>query len=157
MAHQYMELLRRHLEELLKEDVIDGPLDSAVMTMLETLSVASTKKYDTEEGAEEKKSNIRMNIDTKHMNDVVKSVHFPIPTSDSLRHRMKGSDRFTQIDMNHSFHQFPLDKPSQKLFVFTTPFGLFKFVKLVMGTPPASGECHKRIKQVIEGWERKGA
>ena len=151
VAHQYMEPLRKHLDELLKEGVIEGPLDSVDATDWVSNIVITAKKYDTEEGAEEKKSNIRMNIDTKYMNDMVKSVHFPIPTSDSLRHRMRGSDRFTQIDMNHSFHQFPLDKPSQKLFVFTTPFGLFKFVKLVMGTPPASGECHKRIKQVIEG------
>ena len=87
------------------------------------------------------------------MNDVVKAVHFPIPTSDQLRHNMKDSDRYTVVDMNHSFHQFPMDKESQQLFVFTTPFGLFRFVMLVMGTPAASGECHKKIGEIVKGLE----
>ena len=77
--------------------------------------------------------------------------HFPIPTADQLRHEFAGSDRYSVIDLNHAFHQLELDEESRQLFVFTTPFGLYRFKRLVMGTPPASAECHSKLAQVLKG------
>lgn len=85
------------------------------------------------------------------MAEAVKTVHFPIPTSDQLRHQFVGSDRYSTCDMNHAFHQFRISEQSSNLYKFTTPFGLFRFRRLVMGTPPASGECHTKLAQIIAG------
>ena len=83
---------------------------------------------------------ILLTLDTRRMGDLIKQVHFPIPTSKQLRHEFAGSDRFSVIDMNHAFHQMELDMESSKLFVFTTPFGLFRFKCLVQGIRLASAE-----------------
>ena len=40
----------------------------------------------------------------------------------------------------------------KKLFVFHTP-GLFMYNTLVMGTAPASSECHENIRKMLEGIE----
>ena len=64
-----------------------------------------------------------------------------------------GSDRFSIIDMNHAFHQFPLDEESQNLFVFYTPWGLYKFNTLAMGIHTASSECQEKLRLVLEGLE----
>lgn len=83
--------------------------------------------------------------------DNVKQTHFPIPTYDQLRHEFQGLDRFSALDLNHAFHQLEIDEESRKLFVFTTPFGLFQYKRLVMGSPPASSECHDKIKKMLAG------
>ena len=57
------------------------------------------------------------------------------------------------VDLNHAFHQFALDKESQELFVFYTPWGLYKYNTLVMGVSSASSECHERIRRIVEGLE----
>ena len=44
-------------------------------------------------------------------------------------------------------------RKARQLFVFTTPFGLYRFKRLVMGTPPASAECHSKLAQVLKGLE----
>ena len=53
--------------------------------------------------------------------------------------------------MIHSFHQFELEKGARKLFAFRTPWGLYRFKRLVMGNSPASSECHRRVRQVVAG------
>ena len=55
--------------------------------------------------------------------------------------------------MNHAFHQLPLDEESQKLFVFWTPWGLYKFHMLAMGIHMASSECQEKLRRVLEGLE----
>ena len=147
VAHHYMEPLRQHLQELQEGDVIEGPLGPEHATGWVSNVVITAKKYEVEDSQEHSK--IRVNLDMRLMADTVKAVHLPIPTSEQLRQKFEGSDRFSVTDLNHAFHQFELDKESRQLFVFTTPFGLYRYKRLVMGTPPASAECHTRLKEVL--------
>ena len=64
---------------------------------------------------------IRLNIDTRTMEKYMDVTHFPIPTSEQLRHQFLGSDRYTVLDLNHAFHQLKLADNSKDLFKFTTP------------------------------------
>ena len=66
---------------------------------------------------------------------------------------IQGMDRYSVIDLNHAFHHFKMDKESQDLFVFYTPWGLYKYNTLVMGVSSDSSECHERIGLVVEGLE----
>ena len=143
VAVHLKEPLRKHLEELLKYDVIEGPLESKDATGWVSNVVLTKKSWDS--------TKIRMNLDMRSMGDTVLQTHFPIPTADQLRHEFAGSDRYSVIDLNHAFHQLELDEESRQLFVFTTPFGLYRFKRLVMGTPPASAECHSKLAQVLKG------
>ena len=143
VARHYMEPLKKHLKELLDGDVIEGPLGSEHATGWVSNVVITGKAWD--------KDRIRMNLDTRLMANNVRQTHFPIPTCEQLRHEFQGSDRFSALDMNHAFHQLEIDEESRKLFVFTTPFGLFRYKRLVMGTPPASSECHDKIKRLLGG------
>ena len=143
IARHYLEPLRKHLDELLAGDVIEGLLGSEHANGWVLNIVITAKGWD--------KSRIRMNLDTRLMADNVKQAHFPIPTSEQLRHEFQGSDRFTSLDLNHAFHQLPIDEESRRLFVFTTPFGLFRYKRLVMGTPPALSECHDKLRALFHG------
>ena len=152
VAHHYLEPLRKHLDELLTGDVIEGPLGSEHASGWVSNVVITGKKYDAG-ASEEERSKIRVNLDMRLMADVIQTPHFPIPTPEQLRPRFKGSDRFSILDLNHAFHQLEIDEESRKLFVFTTPFGLYRYKRLVMGTPPASAECHSKIEEMLKGLE----
>ena len=105
--------------------------------------VIESKKWDP--------SKIRLTLDTRMMGDFILQTHFPILTSEQLHHEFAGSDRFSVLDMNHAPHQIELDQESQKLFVFTTPFGLYKYKRLVQEISPASVECHKKLRTIFKG------
>ena len=52
--------------------------------------------------------------------------------------------------MNHAFHQLDMDKESSKLFAFTTPFGLYRFKRLVQSISLASAEYHEILRMVFK-------
>ena len=87
------------------------------------------------------------------MKESVRLSHFPMPTADDLRNPFAGSDRYTTLDMNHAFHQLPVDEEPQKLFVFWTPCGLYNFNTLAIGIHTASSECQEKLRRVLEGLE----
>ena len=68
---------------------------------------------------------IRANLDCRDLNEWVYQTHEPIPTAEELRHQLKGSNRFSTLDMVHSFHQFELEEEARKLFTFRAPGGLY--------------------------------
>ena len=149
----YVQPLKDHLKELVEEDVVEGPLtEEEEGTWISNL-VITDKKWDGKNKKEGERVQIRANLDCRPLNNWVYQTHEPIPTPGELRHAMKGSNRFSTLDMVHSFHQFVLEPEARKLFTFRAPGGLFRYKRLVMGNSPASSEAHRRIKMVLEGCE----
>ena len=68
-------------------------------------------------------------------------------------HTLKGSTRFSKLDMAHCFHQFKIEESTQKLFTCWTPKGLYRYKRLVIGNNPASSECHRWVRDVVKGCE----
>ena len=145
IALRYVDKSNEHIKELEAAGVVSGPLGSEHARGWVSNPVIVSKKWDPNE--------IRVILDTRNMAAAVQKSHFPIPSSSQLRHSFRGSDRFSVLDMNHAFHQFPMDEESKKLFVFYTPKGLYRFNTLVMGTGPASSECHENIRRILDGLE----
>ena len=145
IALHYQEKFREHIEELERAGVVSGPLKSESAGGWIHNVVITQKSWTSKK--------IRVNLDTRPMKEAVKTTHFPIPTPQELRHNFAGSDRYSVVDLNHAFHQFVLDEESQELFVFYTPWGLYKYNTLVMGVSSASSECHERIRRIVEGLE----
>ena len=137
--------LQDKLDRFVREGVINGPLGPEHATGWVHNVVLSGKRWDPNQ--------IRLNLDTRPMNAAVIKNQYPIPTPEQLRHNFRGSDRFSIIDMNDSFHQFTLDEESKDLFKFTTPAGIYRYNRLVMGTPPASAECHGKMADILRGLE----
>ena len=127
----------------MKEGVLEGPLGPEHGTGWLHNIVITGKKWDP--------NKIRVTLDTRALNKVLEKGEFPIPSAEQLRHNFAGSDRFSTIDCNHAFFQFELDDETQELFYSITPFGIYKWKRLVMGAPPASGECHSKMGMVVQG------
>ena len=140
---QLKEATLKKLQELKANDLIEGPLPTEECTGWVTNMVITKKKWNENE--------VRINIDTKRMNDQLEPTTIPIPTPEQLRHKLEGSDRFTTVDGRDMYYHFQLDPESQDLFKFHGEDGIYRFKVLVMGTPPASGECHNAMAQIIQG------
>ena len=135
--------LKEKLKEFKKAGIVEGPLGQEHATGWVHNVVLTGKKYDPKA--------IRLNLDTRLMNKYVEKAAYPIPTAEQVRHRFIGSDRYSVLDLKDGFHQFEIDKETQELFKFTTPEGIYKYKRLVMGTPPASGECHGKMQEMLRG------
>ena len=144
-----MDKLKQSLDNFVEEDVLEGPLGPEHGTGWLHNIVIATKKWDP--------SKIRITLDTRELNKVLQKGEYPIPTVEQLRQNFGKSYRFSSIDCNHTFYQFELDEETQKLFYTISPFGIYKFKRMVMGAPPASGECHAKMATIIQGlkvWNR---
>ena len=153
MPLHYQEPLREHIQELLEGGVIGGPLQYEEEATWVSNLVITGKKWDTEEKQKGDRVQIRANLDCRPLNKVVYQTHEPIPTPEELRHTLRGSERFSTLDMRHCFHQFEIEEKARKLFTFRTGEGLFRYTRMVMGNSPASSECHRRVRRVLQGCE----
>ena len=147
----YLEPLKQHLQEMTDNDVIEGPLTEEEEGSWISNLVITDKKWDEKKPGE--RQQIRANVDLRPLNKHVYQTHEPIPTPEELKHKLKGSNRFSALDMVHSFHQFELEDNVKKLFTFRSPWGLYRYKRLVMGNSPASSECHRRVRKVLQGLE----
>ena len=127
----YIDRLEVELEKMLKEDIIEGPLDQEEPgTFISNLVI--TDKRDTDQ--------IRVTLDCQSVNKFILPTHEPIPTSGELRHMLLGSDRFSKLDMTNCYYQFEIEESARKLYAFRTPWGIYRYKRMVMGTSPASSE-----------------
>ena len=144
IALHYKERFKDHIDELKAAGVVEGPLTSkSAHSGWISNPVLTAKSYSDKR--------IRVKLDTRPMSEAVKQSHFPMPTPNELRHEFHGSDRFSTLDCNHAFHQFELSNKSKDLYCFYTPWGLHRFKTLVMGVSSGSGECHERIRLILQG------
>ena len=107
----YREPLEDHLAELLEQDVIEGPLQKEERGTWISNLVITAKAWDKEkERRPGERVQIRANLDCRPLNEVVYQTHEPIPTVEELRHTLKGSTRFSKLDLAHCFHQFEIEE-----------------------------------------------
>ena len=130
---------------MLRDDIIEGPLELEEPGTYVSNLVITDKKWDPSG------NHIRVTLDCQAANKDIYPTHEPIPTSEELRHNLKGSDRFSLLDISNCFHQFEIDSEAKKLFTFRVPRGMFRFKRMVMGTSPASSEIQKKVRETIAG------
>lgn len=94
---------------------------------------------------------VRINSNTKCMNDYVVKTDIPIPTTEVLRHELEDSNRFSTLDTRDAFYHFLLSEESQELFNFHGVNGVYHFLVVVMGTPHALVECHTAMSKYCNG------
>ena len=52
--------------------------------------------------------------------------------------------------MTNCYHQFEIEEEARKLFAFRTPYGIYRYKRMVMGTSPASSEIQRRIRETLQ-------
>ena len=137
----YRERLRQELEKMKEQDIIEGPITiEEPGTFLSNLVITDKKATDR----------IRVTLDCQAVNKAIYATHEPIPTPDELRHYLGSSDRFSMLDMTNCYYQFEIEPSARKLYAFCSPWGIYQYKHMAMGTSPASSEIQKHIRKAIK-------
>ena len=70
---------------------------------------------------------------------------YPLPRVDDCLSSLNGMGYFSSIDIVTAFWQVPLSERSRPYTAFTTPDGLYEYLRMPMGLATASGVFSKFI------------
>ena len=76
--------------------------------------------------------------------------HFQLPVFDDLLPDLAQSKYFTKVDLASSFWHAELDEDSSYLTTFATPFGRYRWLRLLFGLNVSSEIFQKRLQQAID-------
>ena len=137
----YREALKRELDSLVQQGIITPvtyPTDWCA-------PIVVTPKKNSED--------IRLCVDLTKLNKFVKRERYTSPTPAEAIADITHSDvkYFTSFDAVKGYHQCPLDKASQDLTTFITPFGRFKFLRAPFGLSSISEHYNRRMDEAFTG------
>ena len=121
--------LRNQLADTLEDMVKQGVLEK----------VDGPSEWDNSMVVVQKKDgSLRICIDPKDLNKVLKREHYQLPTIEEITARMPGARYFSTMDARSGYWQ--IDEESSKLTTFNTPFGIRS----------AQEVFHKRVHEIFE-------
>ena len=101
----------------------------------------------------EKKAGIRICIDPRPLNEVLKREHYKLPVLDDVLPELTSACKFSVCDLKSGYLHCELDHESSLLTTFATPFGRFRWLRLPFGLKVSSEIFQKRLHQALEGLE----
>ncbi|XP_059052349.1 uncharacterized protein K02A2.6-like [Achroia grisella] len=100
--------------------------------------------------AAKKDGSIRVCLDPRPLNRVIKRQHYPLPTLTEIATKLNGARYFSKLDAKSGFWMIQLDDSSADLCTFGTPFGRYQYMRLPYGINSASEIFHARVRQLLE-------
>ena len=140
---QYHEELSAHLQHLRENGkIID--VDPNTEKIEVCSNVVITQKTD---------GTLRMNVDATPINKAAAEVIPPhMTTPEEVRHKLSGSTRYSEFDMNHGYNQSTLSEESSKKYgVFRTHEGFHRFTSLYFGHTQAAQAFDQDVKTSLQG------
>ena len=141
VPYAYREKLQAELQSLEAQNII-APVTEPTEWCA---PIVVTPKKESEE--------IRMCVDLSHLNKYVRRERYqsPIPAEAVADIASENAEIFTKIDARKGYHQCPLDKESQLLTTFITPFGRFKYLRAPYGISSISEHYNRRMSEALSG------
>lgn len=90
-------------------------------------------------------------VHLKRLNKAVKRERFILPTSEEMIAQLNGSTVFSSLDAASGFWQIPLDRDSQRLTTFITPYGRYCFKRLPFGITSVPEIFKRKMVETLEG------
>ena len=96
---------------------------------------------------------LRMNVDARPINATAADIVTPhMTTPEDVRHKLTGSTRFSEFDMNHGYNQSTLSEGSSKKYgVVQSHEGLHRFKSLYFGHKQSSQAFHEDVEMSFRG------
>ena len=97
--------------------------------------------------------NVRLCLDPRNLNKVIKREYFQLPTTESIIGKMNGTMYFSKLDASSGYWQIKVDEETSKYLTFMTPWGRYRFLRLPFGVHSASEIFQSEIAQILSGLE----
>ncbi|VDI46803.1 Hypothetical predicted protein [Mytilus galloprovincialis] len=97
-----------------------------------------------------KTGKLRICLDPRNLNKAIKREHFALPTIEDITTRLTGAKYLSKLDCNSGYWQLRMDKESQLLTTFNSPFGRYCFLRMPFGIKSAQEVFQKRVSQLFE-------
>ena len=98
-------------------------------------------------------NSIRVCIDFTWLNQAITREYHPLPTTDETLSTLGAAKYFTKLDANCGYWQMKLDKETQHLTAFITPFGRYVCERLPFGICSAPAIFVREMQKALEGLE----
>jgi len=92
----------------------------------------------------EKNGTLRLCLDPRDVNKVVKCEHYRIPTVQEISNHLAGKVVFSTLDLKDGYWKVEVDEDSSLLCTFNTPFGCYHFTCMTFGLTSASEVFQKK-------------
>ena len=135
MTLEKKEILRHHLDELMRQGVIspvdeceDIPITSPIVLVSKRVHVNNSSEKISKENSLSKFS---FCCDFRYLNSQTQHFSYSIPDLQDLTESFstKKPNFLTSIDLSSGFFQLPIVNDSQKYTAFNTCFGTFKYLR----------------------------
>lgn len=96
---------------------------------------------------------LRICVDMRRANLAIVRESHPLPTMDDLFARLVNSVYFSKLDMKNGFHQCELHPDSRHITTFISPWGLYRYKRLIFGVNCAPELFQKIMEWILSGCE----
>ena len=100
---------------------------------------------------DKKDGSVRICLDPRALNNVLKREHYKLPVLDSILPEMAGAKLFSVFDLKQGYLHLKLDEESSLLTTFATPFGRYRWMRLPFGLNISSEIFQKKLCQALDG------
>ena len=96
---------------------------------------------------------VRLCVDMRRANEAVIRERHPMPSIKELLQNLNGARVFSKVDLNLGFHQCELDETSRGITTFSTPWGLYRYRRLMFGVASAPEVYQHTLRKALVGLE----
>ena len=100
-----------------------------------------------------RKSNgrLRLCLDPKDLNEAIKRENHVTPTLEEILSKLNGAKVFSIVDVKCGYWNIILDEDSSYLTTFNSPYGCYRFKRMLCGLKMSQDIFQTRIDQTFEG------
>ena len=98
-----------------------------------------------------KPDEVRVCLDMRFVNQVIKSERYLIPTIDEVLQDLGESLIFSKLDLKWGYHQIELAEESRNLTTFVKCDNMYRYKHLVFGVNAASEIYQNEVRKVLQG------
>ena len=139
VPHAMQEPLKLELEKLVNEGILHKVDISEPIEWLN--SFVCVKKPN---------GKIRLCLDPTHLNRWIIRPRHSAKLVDDILHNLNGAKFFSVVDSTSSFYNHKLDEESSKLTTFGTPFGRYRYLRMLMGASLSSDIYQYKVDSHLE-------
>jgi len=92
---------------------------------------------------------LRVCLDPTDVNKCIMREHFSLPTATEIFSKLSNSRVFTTLDATSGFLQLELDHDSSFLTMCATPFGRYRYLRLLFGISSAPEVFHREVNEIF--------